>query len=349
MGSSIYDLLMGKSEQQYLAEDPFFRSGFGVSQGSGVAPRTNSEALLIPLLEGLAGGAMQGFGRSQARKTAYEDYKKNPLVSMLEGPALPEQMPSGWNINDGQQDLIFKALQKQNADDIAQKEAEYAAKFASEYSPQAMAAKAQLAGMESGASEAAKLGAQRGGPALLPKDLANLEVDYTTKLTTGPSAQNIQEVETRGAQVLNAIKTRDPLHAAAAIYGMAKVLDPAGVVRKEDGTIVANPGGPAGQLASLANQIMQKGQLTDDTVKAMRKLVPELVKGQYSTYAKQKDAMIAAATKQGAIADNIGFLPEPSFAEALKPSPQEMIARLKKSGATPEQARQIMKTEYGIE
>lgn len=180
---------------------------------------------------------------------------------------------------------------------------------------------AEAAAQRASAVKRAEMAAERAhlGNALPAKDVANLEVDYTTKLTTGPVAQQMIEIRSRGEQVLEAVKTRDPLHAATAIYGFAKVLDPQGVVRKEDGTIVADPGGPAGQLALLANQILQKGSLTDETVASMRTLVPKLVKSQYSSYAMQRDAMVEAAIKQGARRENIGFLPEPMLGDSPPP------------------------------
>jgi hypothetical protein len=166
--------------------------------------------------------------------------------------------------------------------------------------------------------------AKRGANKLSPKDLAELEIDYTTKLASGSLAQSVLEVEARGRQVMDAITKRDPLNAASAIYGMAKVLDPSGVVRKEDGTIVADPGGPAGQLASLHNQILQKGQLTDQTIAAMNELVPKLVGFQLDIYDKQATAMMDAARRQGANPANIGRIPRaeitpiPNLASMLK-------------------------------
>ena len=172
----------------------------------------------------------------------------------------------------------------------------------------------------------------------LDKEIRGLETDYTTKLTTGPTAQSLLETQNRGKQVLDAIQTRDPLNAAAAIYGFAKVLDPDGVVRKEDGSIVANPGGPAGQLASFYNTIMQEGQLTDDTVASMEKLVPKLYANQYGSYESQKDAMVGAASKQGASVDKIGFIPRIELGAATQPTASDVdtkaaaIAELKRRG-----------------
>lgn len=152
-----------------------------------------------------------------------------------------------------------------------------------------------------------------GGGALNRKQLADVELSISDKLTTGTQAQKINEIATRGNQVMTAIQTRDPLNAAAAIYGMAKVLDPQGVVRKEDGTIVADPGGPAGQLASIHNELLQKGKLTDQTIKSMASLVPQLVQQSYSQYSATKDELIKSALAQGADKEKITFLPQPTL------------------------------------
>ena len=176
------------------------------------------------------------------------------------------------------------------------------------------------AGQEASARKIGEIQGERaatGGRALSPKQIADLEVDYTTRLTTNPQAAGLVESQNRAKQVLEALKTKDPLGAATAIYGFAKVLDPQGVVRKEDGTIVADPGGPAGQLASLYNQMLNKGRITDETATAMKRLVPELLKLQYQSYASVRDAMVGAAEKQGAIRGNIGFIPEADLSSLI--------------------------------
>lgn len=189
-------------------------------------------------------------------------------------------------------------------------------------------------GAKTYADKVADIKAQRdatGGSGLMPKDISNLETDVTNKLTTGPVAQSVMEVQSRAKQVLDAVETRDPLHAASAIYGFAKLLDPQGVVRQDDGKIVADPGGPAGYVASLYNDILQKGKITDATASAMKELVPKLAQYQYDAYASQRDAMIGSASAQGANASRIGFLPPPgqSLAAALnagQPAPQDAPA-----------------------
>lgn len=143
---SIYDLLVGKTQEEYRMENPFFQAGVNLRQPM-ARPQTNAEALWVPALQGLLSGVSLGVGKQQADETAYGDYRKNPLVAALSGEAemLPEAMPADWTANDGRQNLILKALQKQNADEIAQTEAEQLAKFNATYGPDATRAKAAQA------------------------------------------------------------------------------------------------------------------------------------------------------------------------------------------------------------
>lgn len=152
-----------------------------------------------------------------------------------------------------------------------------------------------------------------GGKILKPKEIADIELRTSNDLLTGNLATNMAEADARGQQVLTAIETRDPLRAAAAIYGMAKLLDEKGVVRKEDGQIVADPGGPAGQLASLNNQMLQKGRLTIETIAAMKELVPQLIQQKYGVYEKLAQQQIASAVAQGADPTKIKMYPKPDF------------------------------------
>lgn len=156
---------------------------------------------------------------------------------------------------------------------------------------------------------------------LTPKQIADIELDATNKLTTGPQASRVLEIQRRGNDVMESLKVGDPIRAATAIYGFAKILDPDGVVRKEDGSIVANPGGPAGHLASLYNTIMQNGQLTEQTKKSMAEIVPQLVNNEYGAYTTMRESLIGGATAQGANAEKIKFLPKPQIGGMLGAEP----------------------------
>ncbi len=70
--------LLGQSASQGLANDPFFVSGVGL-QRQQIAPRNNTEAFLIPILQGLGSGTLQGIGRSRVAGAM----ASNPLIEAL--------------------------------------------------------------------------------------------------------------------------------------------------------------------------------------------------------------------------------------------------------------------------
>lgn len=305
----IYEALAGSvpSEEFYLQNNPLFRSGASVFQAPLPHATSNSEAIFGPLIQGLAGGALVGFGRDQAHRDAFTDAQANPLLNSLSAYAPGATMPEDWNPTKAKSDALLQALnmQQKQAEALQQiKEQSELVRAMLPYSP--------LAAQAAGDKKAAELMAERGGVlgGISPDDQRKIELDFTTKLTTGNEAQKILEVQTKARNVLEAIQVSDPIRAATAIYNFAKILDPDGVVRKEDGSIVANPGGPAGQLASLYNTIMQEGQLTKQTKDAMREIVPDLVNSQYITYETLANTLKGAATKQGAVADKIGVIPK---------------------------------------
>lgn len=136
-------------EQDYLAKDPFYNGARAVFSMDMPHATNNTEAILGPLLQGFAGGALSGYGRKHAAEEQYQDYSKSPLIKALSasqsfapdtvgiGPfANPEtltdalsrsygqeKMPSGWSPKIGQQDLILGALAKQQQDDLELKRA----------------------------------------------------------------------------------------------------------------------------------------------------------------------------------------------------------------------------------
>lgn len=111
--ADLYSILAGKleGENDYLARDPFYRAGVGVAQQQ-VAPRTSTEAFLLPLLQGLGSGALMGYGRKSATDEAYKDYKSSPLFNHLAGYQ-SEERPENWTIKQAQNDGILAALQGQ--------------------------------------------------------------------------------------------------------------------------------------------------------------------------------------------------------------------------------------------
>lgn len=331
-------------EQQYQQADPWYQAGRGISQIQMGAPRDNTEAFLMPFLQQSLAGGLAGYGKSQANETAYQDISKMlgglgyndvedaGLRAALEGAEGPVQSmygqaeaPEGFTIKGAMPDIALALSNKQAQQEAAAKKAEIVGELLAKSSDEALEATRKI--------EKAKLDATLVN-GITPEQQLKLETDVTNKLTTGNEAQKVLETQSKAKNVLEALKKDDPIRAATAIYGFAKLLDPEGVVRKEDGTIVANPGGPAGQLASIANSWLQKGQLTKQTRQSISEIVPNLVQNQYESYEAQKKALVDSVTKQGARADMIGSLPNMQMGDAPPPPPAgyELTGRKDASG-----------------
>jgi len=118
--ASLWELLAAQSikgEDDYNKNSPWMNSGRNVLN-TPIQPKNNLEAILGPIALGLAGGAMQGYGKREANREAYQDYSNNPILQGLTGYG-EETMPSDWTTKQGQQDLILNALKKQQIDDSA--------------------------------------------------------------------------------------------------------------------------------------------------------------------------------------------------------------------------------------
>jgi hypothetical protein len=314
--SDIYNLLAlsQRGTDHFLKNDPFYGSAINIAKMQIPEAETNTQAFLGPMLQGLLSGGLANYGKQNAYDKGYEEARANPLLRSLQGYESAER-PQGWEPDKGQNDALMQALLGQQAQEKMLEELKQKADM-----QRALLPYSQFAVDAEGAKKKAVLEAEMGatGLGIKPEDQLKIELDYTNKLTTGNEAQKLVETQTRARNVLEALKVSDPIRAATAIYGFAKILDPEGVVRKEDGTIVANPGGPAGQLASWHNTLMQKGQLTEQTKKAMREIIPDLVRSQEGAYKSLSTTLLDVATKQGARKDRIGTLPEMDLSSLIE-------------------------------
>jgi hypothetical protein len=131
--ASIYDLLAGnvQSEQDYLAQDPYYASGRGIL-GIQAQPTNSTEAWIGPLLQGLAGGGLMGLGKQNAAQSAFSDARSSPfLAPLLAGekeasmlpdytansylaPYLQDEMPEGFTPKQAKADQIMALLLASN-------------------------------------------------------------------------------------------------------------------------------------------------------------------------------------------------------------------------------------------
>lgn len=172
--ASLYSILggLGQGENEYLAEDPWFRAGVGLQQAPQPAYTNNRDAILLPILMGLGSGAMQGYGRASAQQAAGQDYGQlyksltgeayNPMEEM--GPVadpeyygqMLEEGPKPKSIDTMRGEILMEVLNKQAKQEFATKMAEQKQDFINKYGPEAIAAQAKLKGEEARAEAQGK-------------------------------------------------------------------------------------------------------------------------------------------------------------------------------------------------
>jgi hypothetical protein len=344
MAIDLASLLSGNNlDTLYRNDDPYYQAARGIAGIQTTAPRSNTEAFLLPFLQNTLAGGLAGYGKENARQTQYQDISsmlgsmgyqpssaKDPYAMAAEAGSIANLLgsddisssmygqavaPEGFSGKIGMADLLLATSQKQAEQEAAAKYQELQDKLNIESSQPYL----EMIRKQEEAKASGKSSGERVIGGLTTDQQLKLETDITTKLSTGNEAQKVLETQAKAKQVLEALKKDDPIRAATAIYGFAKLLDPEGVVRKEDGTIVANPGGPAGQLASYYNTLKQEGQLTEQTKQAMKEVIPSLVQSQYESYDSLKKTLVGSAVKQGAREEMIGSLPPLSFEPNVPP------------------------------
>lgn len=135
-------------DNKYLAQDPYFMAGNAVMGVKQPQWQGNSGAILGPILQGLTGGFLKGYGTQDAMQNQYTDYKNSPIMQALAAPQpgqanfmgpLPEgqtpgdvatdplhayssdTVPNGWTPAMGKQDLIMAAIIKSEQQAEAEK------------------------------------------------------------------------------------------------------------------------------------------------------------------------------------------------------------------------------------
>lgn len=313
--------------------------GVGLTTLQAVAPRLMSPYASTGqnLGYGIGGALLAGLIGGMARRSAdAENQKLFAATQQLYGSnpsqraALVEEHPRLTSLA-----AALAGVEQERAQELAQKQAEKAIDFGYKLKEEEamMPFFERKEGIKAGldldkaramiplevgkatAIEQAKLTAERdmarGG--LTPKEAASLETDFTKQLTSGAQAQELIDLTAAGNDIASALENSTPLAATTAIYRYAKVLDPAGAVRGEDGRMIADPGGPLGALAVLHNKIMQEGILTDKAKSELRRLVPALAKNKFEAYKMQADVLRENARVRGANPDFVGMLPEPNI------------------------------------
>lgn len=166
MASDLYNALasdVGGTEDQYLSRDPYYTAGRSVANWN-MQPENSSQAVYMPILQGLLSGFLMNYGKSNAKQSAWEDYSSSPMLQSLSksydiapndsevngiGPVANggtyaealrhdytrDTPTEDWSIKTGKQDLLIAALtaqaqeeEKKKKEAILQELATYAEK-----------------------------------------------------------------------------------------------------------------------------------------------------------------------------------------------------------------------------
>lgn len=171
------------------------------------------------------------------------------------------------------------------------------------------------------------------------KQKREIEQKYTDTLLTGDEAKKALETNRAVSSIADALNKNDPLGAKTAIFKYAKLLSP-GQVTESDFNNLANTGGPLGALASMYNEITQKG-LNYATAKSMKSMLPGLVETQFDAYNQLKNAYLESAKEYGAEPTRVKYIKPIDVGALLGPSdPAEAFAlAARKKGLSKEEAR----------
>lgn len=133
MDLTLLSALMGGvgDESDYLAKDPFALAGRSVGTWNMPAPKNNSEAWLMPIIQGGLMGALGGYGRSQAQQAQYGDMQslvQSPLLAgaLAQDPELSamfsgEERPDNFSSKAAKNELLLAALKQTGIDEYERK------------------------------------------------------------------------------------------------------------------------------------------------------------------------------------------------------------------------------------
>lgn len=106
--TSLFNALI-PSAQDYYNESPFYGTGVNILRNPSPVPQNSTQALLLPILQGLAGGTAMGYGEASANKQAQSDLSR--LGSMISGNSY--ELPEGVTARNAQGLLANMLLNQQ--------------------------------------------------------------------------------------------------------------------------------------------------------------------------------------------------------------------------------------------
>lgn len=150
MAIDLASLLSGNNlDTLYRNDDPYYQAARGIAGIQTTAPRSNTEAFLLPFLQNTLAGGLAGYGKENARQTQYQDISsmlssmgyqpssaKDPYAMAAEAGSIANLLgsddisssmygqavaPEGFSGKIGMADLLLATSQKQAEQEAAAK------------------------------------------------------------------------------------------------------------------------------------------------------------------------------------------------------------------------------------
>lgn len=316
MSDILLQALLGASKRD-AERDPFLAGARGIEQvDSSQYDMSPGQRILAGVLSGLGGGVARGIGESRV-KDKFNTRSNNLMEGMrtgklMEALAADEELSSIAPLYAMQEEQnkvgrlqeLNKALLPKGM--MMQSEGAAPVRL---FDPNEDEINKALA-IESG-----KMQLERGaGPS--SKELMNLYSDTNKALRSSPQERTYSEVRRQTGTLADALKLDNPVAATAAIYSLAKVLDPSSVVREGEYKIVADPGSPVNAFNSVLKQIQGEGRLTDDTKANIRSILAPILKNTYGSYSDAANTYLDTVEKLGGDRNVVGLLPAYSLEDS---------------------------------
>lgn len=340
-------LLQGAgSNEDYLKQDPFFMGGSALAQIPLPKATSNLEAWLGPSVQGLLTGLLTGYGRGQAKQSAWDDYRANPVLQAIkspwtdfEGPLSPAQseqalawdalhnygseiVPEGWSPNIGRTDLLQATIMQQAAQEAEVKKADnrqklqemlmkdYGAAITPDGDIVRIPELANAKGALKAADKQAEIRAEADALGYNPK--VEEETDKLRKeFSQLPEAKSFALVEKAGKIINEAIKDPSAVTDQELVRYSILLIEPGMAVREgEQRAVAASQSIPEEWRGSLTKALKGGSSLGTDVREGLKRLAERSYQGNKEQYDRTLDFYKEQATKKGLDPNRISYIGE---------------------------------------